>query len=72
MYCPINIFYKMNQTNILEIEGVISGFKNPRVQFLQLAHSDSTAPIQMGSITGSVEAMVTSPDFFKTFKKCLT
>ena len=69
MYCRINIFYNDSKTSISEIEGVISGFKKPRVQFLQLAHSDSPAPIQMGSITGSVKAMATSPDFIQTFKK---
>ena len=69
MYCRINIFYNASKASISEIEGVISGFKKPRVQFLQLAHSDSPSPIQMGSITGSVKAMAISPDFIQTFKK---
>ena len=33
------------------------------------AHSDAPSPIQMGSITGSVKAMVESKDFRDSFKK---
>ena len=61
--------YYSPKTSICEIESIISGFKKPRVQFFQLAHSNATAPVIMGTITGSVKEMANSCDFAKTFKK---
>ena len=65
-YCRINIQYKAGSLG--EIESVISGFKNKRIQFMQLAHSDAVSPIAMGTLTGSVRGFATSQDFCEVFK----
>ena len=52
-----------------KIENVITGFKKPRVQYMSIFHSDALSPIEMGTFTGSVKAMATSPDFTKSFEK---
>ena len=67
-YCRLHIFYD-DSTNLAEINSIISGFKKPRIQFLQLAHSDALSPIAMGTLTGSVKEMAESPDFHSVFKK---
>ena len=48
--------------SLSEIENVIAGFNKPRVQYMSISHSDSLSPIEMGTFTGSVKAMSTSPD----------
>ena len=35
---------------------------------MNIAHSDATSPMQMGSLTGSVRGMNKSPDFYNFFK----
>ena len=61
-YVRMNIFYS-NITSISEIQSVISTFKQPREQFFELSHSSAPNPVQIGTLTGSVKAMATSPDF---------
>ena len=61
--------YFPSNTSIGKIESIISGFKKPRTQFFQLAHSNATAPVNMGTLTGSVKEMAFSQDFANTFKK---
>lgn len=67
-YCRLHIFFD-DSTNLAEINSIISGFKKPRIQFLQLSHSDALSPIAMGTFTGSVKEMAESPDFHAVFKK---
>ena len=69
LYCCINLHYDPSKTSPAEIEGITQGFKKPRIQFMQKAFSDAPSPIQMGSLTGSVKSMATSPDFLQSFKK---
>ena len=63
--------YLSSKTSVGEIESIISSFKKPRIQFFQLVHSDATAPVNMGILTGSVKEIDYSPDFMNTFKKKL-
>ena len=67
-YVRLNGYFS-SKTSIGEIESIISSFKKPRIQFFQLAHSDATAPVNMGTLTGSVKEMAYSPDFHNAFKK---
>ena len=69
IYRRINVFYNGKKTNLSEIESISQGFKKPRIQFLQLAFSDSTSPMQMGTLTRLVKSMATLPDFQYTFQK---
>ena len=59
-------------TTLREIDLVISSFKKKKMQFLQLAHSDATSSVQMGSVTGSVKCMAASPDFLEVFKHAIS
>jgi hypothetical protein len=66
-YVRLNIFYS-EETSLLEIKGVIDQFRIPRIQFMELARSNAISPVQIGTLTGSVEAMANSRDFNETFK----
>ena len=67
VYCRLNIYYD-SATSIAKIESIVRKFKKPRLQSFQIFHSDAISPIQIGSLTGSVQNMATSPDFFLVFK----
>ena len=66
-YCRLQIYFG-DETSLGEIENVTQSFKKPRVQFFQPAHSDAPNPVIMGTLTGSVKDMTTSPDFYNAFK----
>ena len=68
LYCQLNLFYNTKETSQSEIECVIAGFKQPRIQYMSISHSDATSPVEMGTFTGSVRAMAESPDFADSFK----
>ena len=67
-YVRLNIFYS-DETSLPEIKGVIDQFRIPRVQFMEIARSNAISPVEIGTLTGSVEAMATSKDFKDTFKE---
>ena len=67
-YVRMNIFYS-DETNLAEIKGVIDNFRIPRIQFMELARSNAISPVQIGTLTGSVEAMSTSRNFKETLKE---
>ena len=69
VYCRLHIVYDKNKTSKGEISEVIMGFKKPREQAMNIAHSDALRPKQMGFFTGSVKGMAESPDFHKSFMK---
>ena len=69
LYCRIKLVYNPNKTSISEIESVISRFRKPRVQNMNILHSDALSPMPMGTLTGSVKAMAESPDLKKSFQK---
>ena len=66
-YVRLRIYFS-NLTSVSEIAGVTSQFKKPREQFFELAHSDATSPVAIGTLTGSVAAMATSFDFKEVMK----
>ena len=66
-YVRLHIFFS-DFTSLAEIQGVISQFKKPREQFLELSHSDAISPVIVGTLTGSVKAMSESPEFLKVMK----
>ena len=66
-YVRLQIFYT-DLTNLAEIKGVISQFKKPREQFLEISHSNAISPVTIGTLTGSVKAMSESPDFLNVLK----
>jgi hypothetical protein len=66
-YVRLHIYFS-NFTSVSEILGVTSQFKKPREQFLELAHSDATSPVTIGTLTGPVGAMATSYDFKEVMK----
>ena len=68
-YFRINICFDGKKTSEAEILSVIIGFKIPRVQWMNKAHSDSLSPVEMGFFTGSVRAMAESTDFLNSFIK---
>ena len=63
----LNIFYS-EETSLSEIKGVIDQFRIPCIQFMELARSNAISPVQIVTLTGSVEAMANSRDFNETFK----
>ena len=71
IYCGLNFPFETFKTNKAQIAAVTNSSKNPRLKFLQPAHSNSTLPVQMGTFTGSTKSMVDSPNFSNTLKKCL-
>lgn len=54
---------------VSEIQSIINTFRQHRLQFFSPAHSDATAPKQIGTLTGSVQEMAISPDFKLIFWK---
>ena len=67
-YVRLHIFYS-DSTSVSEIQGVVSQFKKPREQFLEMAHSNAISPVVIGTLTGSVKAMAESRDFYSVMKK---
>ena len=67
-YVRLHIFYS-DLTSLPEIQGIVSQFKKPREQFLEVAHSNATSPINIGTLTGSVKAMAFSSDFYNVMKE---
>ena len=55
IYRRINFSFDEYKTNKAEIEAVVNGSKNSKLQFLQPAHTNSISPVQMGTFTGSVK-----------------
>ena len=66
-YVRIHVFYS-NLTNLAEIQAVTATFKKPREQFLEVAHSNASFPVHIGTLTGSVRAMAESNDFHEVMK----
>ena len=66
-YVRMRIFFS-DLTSSSEITSVSAQFKTPRERFFEPSHSDSTSPIHIGCLTGSVKSMTTSQDFYNVFK----
>ena len=66
-YCRLQLFFP-STINVNMITHITSTFKKPRVQFFERSKSDALFPVTLCTLTGSVEAMTTSPDFFNLFK----
>ena len=67
-YVRLLIFYS-DRTSVQEISSVVSQFKTPRERFFDVAHSNATNPVHIGCLTGSVNAMAESQDFYRVMKK---
>ena len=66
-YVRLRIFFS-DLTSKSEIKAIAAQFKTPRERFLEQSHSDSTNPVHIGCLTGSVKSMTESKDFYNVFK----
>ena len=69
-YMRLHIVYhpSLSESQILA-QMALCQIKGDGGQFFQKAHSNAKDPISAGTLTGSVEEMTTSPDFYSTFKQ---
>ena len=69
-YMRLHILYHPSlQESQLLAQMSLCSIKGEGGQFFQQAHSSATDPISGGTLTGSVETMTESPDFYNTFKQ---
>ena len=69
-YVRVHILYHPSLTEAqLLAQMDLCKIKGNHGQFFQKAHSTSKDPLSAGTLTGSVQAMIDSPDFFDTFKQ---
>ena len=67
-YCRLQLFHPTT-INKHMISNITSTFKKPRQQFFELSKSTAPYPISVCTLTGSVQAMSESQDFYRLFKK---
>jgi len=67
-YYRLNLYF-LEETDLATVTYYTEQFRIQRQQYLELAPSDALEPLELGTFTGSVEAMASSPNVKACFRR---